>query len=386
MKAPRNYLPGLDSFRVFLVVLGAPIHMYIYSTKPDPLFAWWTVRESGFVFYLLWAVHLFRMSAYMLLAGYFCARMLEKKSLKDFAKDRARRILIPFIFFYILVLPLFDGTMSYRYVQGDERTLFISNLNYVIDSYERMLHGTLFVYHLWFLPALLVFYALVCLGARFLRHKSIRIAPNHAGLAALLWLGLLTFTCAVTSSTLNHWSKIPMAPTILSYPLGLFYYFPFFLTGLLLFTSPEIARVFVKNFKWLLLTAFVLLGFIAYAVRDQHLLSEGFSPGLRTIVAIIAACLSIGFFGLFESVVRKPVSWVLTLSPASYWFYLWHPFVTVIVISVLRKAHLGISNEVVLGSGFVIFLTYGFFFLWDFAKHRTKALYGRSEALLAERY
>jgi peptidoglycan/LPS O-acetylase OafA/YrhL len=283
--------------------------------------------------------------------------------------------------------------MDYKYVQGDERTLYVFNLDYVAESYRNLLHGALFFYHLWFLGALLVFYAVVAVGMCFFRNKSIRSkllllnskAQNHAGPAALVFLGLLTLASFVTSSP-KHWSEmVPMARSVFSDPVGLFYYFGFFVAGFLLCISQKIADVFAKKFKWLLLAAFVLLAANAYAAREERLLHESFSLFLRMSVPMITVCLCFGLFGLFESVAKKPNRWVLALSPASYSFYLWNPFITVCVIAFLRPSHLGVATEVVLGSVIVIFLTYASFFLWEFAKSRAQALYRRSEEVLAQR-
>lgn len=253
-------MPGVDALRVFLVVLGAPIHMYIYDNKPNRLFAWWTVHESSSVFYLLWAIHLFRMPAFMLLAGYFCAWMLKSKSLKEFVKNRIGRVLVPFIFFYVIVLPWFDGTISYRYVYGNDRTLYIFNSQYVLDSYERLLHGRLFVYHLWFLAALLIYYVLVCGGVLFYRHKWVQSkllflnskAQDHAGFSALTLVGALTFSSVATVSGSRHWSMIPMAPLLFRTRSGSHIFSPFLLRDfccsfrqkLLLFSSKTSRRSF----------------------------------------------------------------------------------------------------------------------------------------------
>ena len=55
---------------------------------------------------IVWVIHFFRMPAFMLLAGFFAALLMEKKGTGHLVKNRAQRILIPLILFWFLLWPI----------------------------------------------------------------------------------------------------------------------------------------------------------------------------------------------------------------------------------------------------------------------------------------
>ncbi|WP_211302943.1 acyltransferase family protein [Allonocardiopsis opalescens] len=102
--APR--LHGLDALRAGALLLGIVLH----SLLPfDPAADWLVAdeRSSALAAVAVSVIHLFRMSLFMLLAGYFGRLVLHRRGWSRYLGDRLLRIGLPFVVFWPLaVLPL----------------------------------------------------------------------------------------------------------------------------------------------------------------------------------------------------------------------------------------------------------------------------------------
>ena len=86
------------------------------TTMPIP-----TDRNNAYLFDLLFHfIHSFRMPTFFVLAGFFTALLIEKRGLWGPYKNRAARVLAPFLAGLVTVLPLaglfmFDFMLSVRF-------------------------------------------------------------------------------------------------------------------------------------------------------------------------------------------------------------------------------------------------------------------------------
>ena len=109
---------GLDLLRAAMMFLGVVLHAGVmYMPFPDEMDIQ-TIAEhqrdpfrdvSGYNMTaqrIVWVIHFFRMPAFMLLAGFFAALLMEKKGTGHLVKNRAQRILVPLILFWFFLWPI----------------------------------------------------------------------------------------------------------------------------------------------------------------------------------------------------------------------------------------------------------------------------------------
>ena len=112
---------------------------------------------------IVWVIHFFRMPAFMLLAGFFAALLMEKKGTGHLVKNRAQRILIPLILFWFLLWPIDRFAWSTgKVVMLDESNatplLEILRNNLSWDHLPLIGNTAPHTMHLWFIHYLVIFY------------------------------------------------------------------------------------------------------------------------------------------------------------------------------------------------------------------------------------
>ena len=103
LSAAPERLHGLDALRAGALLLGVILHASL-SFFPKQI---WIVGDDSTSIgaaWLFFAIHLFRMTAFFLIAGLFAHMMLARKGWLGFAKDRALRIFGPLAAFWFPVM------------------------------------------------------------------------------------------------------------------------------------------------------------------------------------------------------------------------------------------------------------------------------------------
>ena len=91
----------LDNLRALAMLLGLYLHGALAYAEPSRSI-WLASNPNGSIAIdaSIWWIHLFRMSVFYLLSGYFAKLVIERKGLKKFIHNRAIRVALPFILFY----------------------------------------------------------------------------------------------------------------------------------------------------------------------------------------------------------------------------------------------------------------------------------------------
>ena len=96
----------MDSLRAVAMFLGLVLHATV-------VFALWTNdvnrphnEPSKILNYVFEFIHLFRMQLFFLVAGFFSVMVCQKRGAASFAKNRFKRIAIPFVLCVLLLQPL----------------------------------------------------------------------------------------------------------------------------------------------------------------------------------------------------------------------------------------------------------------------------------------
>lgn len=154
MHTPSERLHGLDAVRGFALLLGLALHGSM-SWLPGAQY-FWIVSDGdpsttlGVGFYV---IHLFRMTLFFLLAGFFARFAVERLGVKAFAKDRFKRIVLPLLTFWPIVmtgivLALVWGAMLANGGEMPKETP--PGPTFMPDDFP--------LTHLWFLYVLTLFY------------------------------------------------------------------------------------------------------------------------------------------------------------------------------------------------------------------------------------
>jgi glucan biosynthesis protein C len=149
---------GLDAVRGWVLTLGVLFHAAL-SFLPGPQV--WIVMDASrsvelsVMFYVL---HIFRMTVFFVLAGFFARMLLEKRGVGGFIKNRLTRIGIPLASAWPIVLTAFIAVIVWVSIRA--------NGGVPIENPEPpppLTAETFPWLHLWFLYVLLIFYAVALL-------------------------------------------------------------------------------------------------------------------------------------------------------------------------------------------------------------------------------
>ncbi|MBL8246497.1 MAG: acyltransferase family protein, partial [Rhodanobacteraceae bacterium] len=89
---------ALDHLRALAMLAGVLFHAALAHSPL--LHPWWPVADrehSPVVDALVWLPHLLRRPLFFLVAGYFAALVLQRRGMAGLARQRVRRILVPFL-------------------------------------------------------------------------------------------------------------------------------------------------------------------------------------------------------------------------------------------------------------------------------------------------
>ena len=156
-------LHALDAVRGYALLLGVVLHSAA-AFLPDFPMAAWRLEPSPTAAVIYYVIHMSRMSAFFLIAGFFGRMVLERRGLKAFVKDRAKRIILPLVLGLPVVMIIIGLGLA------------LGALPHGMDYLTSLTRAPprepgagpqsgLDLAHLWFLYYLLIFYVLT-LGLR----------------------------------------------------------------------------------------------------------------------------------------------------------------------------------------------------------------------------
>lgn len=142
----------LDAVRAFALLSGVALHGVMSFMQPRV----WIVADphtSSGADVLFYVIHLFRMTLFFVLAGFFAAAMMQRKGVAAFAGNRLKRVALPLLIFW---LPVMAAIIA---------MLIVANAPAAGAPAAPPLPApalsvaTFPLTHLWFLYALLILYA-----------------------------------------------------------------------------------------------------------------------------------------------------------------------------------------------------------------------------------
>jgi peptidoglycan/LPS O-acetylase OafA/YrhL len=166
---PSDRLHALDAVRAYALLLGVVLHSAAAFLEGFPIPTWASGETSAGAAVLYYTIHMFRMSAFFLIAGFFARVLVERRGVKAFVKDRAKRVAVPlFLFgpFVIVLIPV--GLVLGALPHGVDFLMSLAQSAAqppvpapgAPAAEAAAGAGAIQTAHLWFLYYLLIFYAL----------------------------------------------------------------------------------------------------------------------------------------------------------------------------------------------------------------------------------
>ena len=320
-KLKTERIHSLDALRATLMILGIVLHSTeTYSVGYDGI---WPrdPNSSHLLMNLLNSfIHLFRMPAFFLIAGFFAALLFYERGAGKMLSNRVKRIVLPFLVFLVVLHPIIILTIR------NTVAVFDTQVNEILTSLTLFPQIT---YHLWFLYYLIMITTICFLLALVLKGMpgiTIRIKHifewlvNHRIIFFLVF-SIITFAMLVWMW--EYWASTPLR-FIPDVKLILFYGM-FYLQGWLLYKSKHLLTKFME-YDWLLVISGTVLYTLKFIYKDN--LGDIAYGGLN---AVLIWCFIFGLPGLFMRYFSNHSARGRYVSDASYWVYLVHLPLTVFI-------------------------------------------------------
>ena len=385
---PADRLHALDAVRAYALLLGVVLHgaAAFLEGFPIPL---WLDRPSDGAPVIYYVIHMFRMSAFFLIAGFFARVLVERRGAKAFVKDRAKRVALPLLLFSIVVpvtaaVGFALGALAHGVDFLMAQAQSAQPQPGAAPAAQAAAGGGFNLGHLWFLYYLLIFYVL----ALAIRWLVLAVDPRGALAAAcdrilaFVMRGiygpvLIALPIAVYLWQLPSWAEWLGLPA------------PFFLTptmtaligygmafGLGWMLNRQVQALLDLQQLWYVYLALAValtvfcLGTIGTAPRwaggnlagtDRLLYTAAYTVGLW--------CWVFAFVGAAVRFLSTPQPVTRYLADASYWVYLMHLSTLIFFITLLKPFdwHWSIKLAIyVAGSMPILLVTYQWFvrFTW----------------------
>lgn len=317
-----------DSLRAFLMILGIPYHAaMVYNAR-----VLWDIRspdQSEALTFLSGLLVTFRMPAFFIVAGYFAALMLERRTPGDWLRGRFTRLGIPFLTALVLVAPvqvaLIDLNAGFSSAVAMTTALHHAGQDVTHPNFS-------WIAHLWFLPALLAYSLLLVLLLRQARtlHFAAFLTRAHAFCLANARLALLLLVLLISAWEvvvyLSHKGLLG-SEGFLPYLIGhgvdpYLRYLPFFFVGVALRSAPGIRGTLVWQRGWALPAFGIAAAVLASLLRGRE--TAALAIAHNAVDAAAALVLSLVLIGIAERFWNRPDPRVERIVDASFSIYLLH--------------------------------------------------------------
>ena len=308
---------ALDAGRGILMLLGVVLHTSnIYAENDEWLLS--DDASSPFFDLLVSAIHSFRMPAFFLIAGYFCALALAKRPFRGFRSylaDRLLRLGVPLLVVWLLLSPVQYWVLHDSWWPLDGRSV-------------------LPLYHLWFLVDLLVLSPFVPAFQSLVRAAMVRLEAIESlawwESVLLLALGTMAVSLLVRATRVAY---VPVFGLTSLYRLSMAA--PFFVFGMLVFEVPRLKEAFLATPFWTAVPALAVsltltgVPWKASFASELLLLSSWLATAALTAV-VIRAC-----YWLFP----RRSSFTQVVAESSYSVYLFHHVLVILFgVAILDEA------------------------------------------------
>ena len=328
-------LHALDAVRGFALLLGVVFHAG-FSFIPGMIPGIWAIVDSSpstAISVLLFTSHIFRMTLFFFIAGFFARMMFHRRGARGFWLDRSKRILVPLVAGWLILAP----TLLVVWMWGLTKTF--GTLPAASADMPPAPPGAFPLTHLWFLYYLLILYVVVLLGRAVLtaldRRGALRRAADvfvrgivHTGAAAVL-LPIPVIASLYVRPDWVMWFGIPTPDqSIIPQVASLVGYGTAVTFGWLVHRQTDLLAVWGRQWRIHLAGAVTFTAAcLSIAGVAPAFVPQG--PGLEKFAFAVAYGVAIwswsfALIGLAMRFMSRANAKVRYVADASYWIYLAH--------------------------------------------------------------
>jgi peptidoglycan/LPS O-acetylase OafA/YrhL len=321
----------LDWLRLIAIAILLFFHTGMWFNQWD-----WHVKNSEttttFQYWMIWS-HYFRMPLLLFISGAGTYMALGKRTSKQFAGERFRRLFIPLLFGMFVVVPpqiYYEHIKEYVAFWDFYKTVF----NFI--PYPQ---GSFSWHHLWFIIYLFVFSLLAIPLLRFLRsHRSgkvkdtlLHLLGSPAGILMIPSVFILITQIVLrpyfpeeTHALVNDWAFFT-------------FYFLFFVMGIICYSNPQLWQAIGNSRKHLLIAMLVaLIPFYICYFHFRGLITLPMTIDfIETTFDVAAIFLSwftvITIIAWGQHYLNKPHPWLSIVNEGLYPFYILHQTVIIMI-------------------------------------------------------
>jgi fucose 4-O-acetylase-like acetyltransferase len=386
---PADRLHALDAVRAYALLLGVVLHGAAAFLEGFPIPLWNDGSSGVGAPVIYYVIHMFRMSAFFLMAGFFARLLVERRGVKAFVKDRAKRVALPLVLFSIVVsLTAATGFVLGALPHGVEFLMSQAQSAQpqpgAAPGAQAAAGGAFNLGHLWFLYYLLIFYSLALAIRRVVLAADARgtVAAACDRLVAFALRGvwgpvLIALPTAVYLWQLRSWPEwlgLPAPFFLTPSPTALIGYGMAFGLGWLLNRQVQAVLDLQKLWYVYLALAVALTVFCLATIGTEPRWSGGNLVGedrvLYTAAYMVGQwCWVFASVGAAVRFLSTPHAVTRYLADASYWVYLMHLSTLIFFITLLKPFdwHWSLKLAIYVGGSMPILLvTYHWFvrFTW----------------------
>lgn len=314
-----------DALRAFLMLLGIPYHVALSYQPGQDFIVHSGEGVRGFAQFAE-TLHLFRMPAFFVIAGYFAMLLLARREPGTWLKGRFLRLGIPFLTCIVTLVPAMNLVCE------------LSNLPWpeALHSWREnsLTSGGYWVRHLWFIVVLLYLSSIAAWLAH--RYPSVRSGMLPAAVDGwasrhflLTLLGLGVVIGAWEALALEAFYKVGLATMIPQQLLRLdetIIYLPWFVLGCVLVRARLTLERTTRFSPPVALAALATTALWLAIHKDVTPMTERF---LGTFAALAATQVLIA---VARSLLDRPIALVRRMTDASFVIYLFHlPLIALLV-------------------------------------------------------
>jgi peptidoglycan/LPS O-acetylase OafA/YrhL len=329
-----NRLHELDALRGGALILGIFFHAAFSFFPGDQFWIIVDTQRSTTIAGIAFVLHIFRMTVFFLLAGYFARMQVYRLRTGSFVRDRLKRIGIPLVAFWPLIMACFIGLGIW--------SIMIANGGAMPENPPpppAMTTATFPLTHLWFLYALILLITAMVAGRKvleLLKLKPILAKFSDSALGWLLPIGILPLVLALPTALAfifqPNWHPFFGIPApdygFLPNRVAVIAYGGAFMIGWLLQRSPDYLKQAAKPWPIYLVGAIGLTVYCMFTVGLNVTYIQPlpkYAMNLYPIAYAVAAWLwTFGLIGLCMVFWSKENRVRRYIADASYWLYIIH--------------------------------------------------------------
>lgn len=341
-KGGAERLGAFDALRgaaMLLVVVAHAALAYLDVRVPRLLWAVRDVSRSPAYDALFWVCVGVAMPAFFTMSGFLAVRIHEARGAAGFARDRMRRIVVPFFAAGVTILPLSLAVWALGWLNVGRATwLQVRHFKYIDRVIGTNLSGPAHLWYLEYLILMLIVFGLVRgRGGRassrpsrgWLLHP---LAPLVLAIpsALILWTGHQRFGLDAVADMRN--SFIPD-------PFRWVHHAWFFVIGTWLYRDRDQLARLVPHASWrLVFAAATFVVRFRLLERDLAVPVEGAASVALAVSGALYGWLSLfGLLGLFQRLFNRSRPAIRYLADSSYWIYLVHfPLLGLVQVDLAR--------------------------------------------------